>query len=262
MIGNLLRTTAVIIAVFFACQANGQYQEVEVKNGGAISGQVKLLGKVPKLEPLKVTKDEEVCGRTKPSELLLLSAEKGIANVVVSIENILKGKRASRKELATLNNKDCLFSPHLQAVVAGTTLEIQNSDPVLHNTHSNYVVVREFLSSISRLMERPHPRLRRRRTAFNIALPRQGMKVRKVLRWPGIIAVACDEHGWMLSYIIVMPHPYFAVTDKDGKFTIRNIPPGKYKLRAWHETLGTQEKEIMVKEKGEAKVEFHYSFSP
>ena len=251
----------VIITFFFAYSAYAKYREVEVKNGGVISGQVKLLGKVPQLEPLKVTKDEDACGRSKPSELLVLSAKKGIANVVVSIENITEGKTV-RKEVAILNNKGCLFVPHLQAVVVGTTLEIRNSDPVLHNSHANYVVVREFLNSISRLMERPHPRLRRKRTAFNIALPKKDLKVRKVLRRPAIIGVACDEHGWMFAYVLVMPHPYFAVTDKDGSFAIGDVPPGRYKLRAWHETLGIKEKEITVKEKGKISVEFQFSFSP
>ena len=226
--------------------------------GGVITGRA-TFGDAPiSLASLQVTKNQEVCGQLKPNEALIISPDRMIANVVVSIEGIKTGKEAPQALTAVLDNRECLFFPHVQAVMKGTRLELRNSDPVLHNTHPRFLDIEVKAVSLARLTD-PHAHAKHGRTVFNIALPFKGMKVTSVLNQSGLIHVMCDEHPWMNAYIMVFDHPYFAVTGKDGSFIIRDVPAGRYKLRAWHEALGVQEREITVDEKGEVRVEFTFS---
>jgi hypothetical protein len=129
----------------------------------------------------------------------------------------------------------------VQAVSTGTKIEIRNSDPILHNTHSY---------------------LEGTRTLFNLALPLQGQKIKRKMKKPGLVNLKCDAgHTWMSAYIVVRDDPYFAVTDEKGEFSISDIPPGTYQLKAWHETLGTQEKEITIEPNGKTSVGFSFSSS-
>jgi len=211
------------------------YEEVEVTNGGTIVGEVLFTGQASKPATLAVTKNQEFCGESKPDESLIVGANKGVKNAIVTIENIAKGKKIDKTAQPSLDNNGCRFIPHVQAVNVGTTLEIRNSDPILHNTHS-------FLQGS---------------TVFNLALPLKGQKVRKPLRLPGLIDVKCDAgHTWMRAYILVAENPYFAVSDDAGKFQIEDVPAGKYKLKAWHEKLGTEIAEVEVQAGKESKVSF------
>lgn len=224
----------VIMVLFSRDQLLG-YEEIEVTSGGTIVGEVKASGTVSKPEQLPVTKNQEYCGDHKISEKLLVGANQWVKNAVVTIEDLTKGKKIDKTTQPVLDNNKCMFVPHVQAAVAGTKLEIRNSDPILHNTHA-------FLGDS---------------TVFNLALPLQGQKVPKALRKPGIVRVQCDAgHGWMSAYIVVTEHPYYAVSDDTGAFKITDVPPGSYKLKAWHEELGTQVQAVVVKGKEEVKVVF------
>lgn len=224
----------VVVFLFSRNQVLG-YEEIEVTNGGAIVGEVKFTGTAPKPEQFTVTKNQDYCGDHKPSEKLLVGANQWVKNAVVTLEDITKGKKIDKAAKPFLANDHCMFVPHVQAAVVGTKLEIRNSDPILHNTHA-------FLGDA---------------TVFNLALPLQGQKIPKALRKPGMVRVQCDAgHGWMSAYIVVTENPYHAVTDENGAFKITDVPPGSYKLKAWHEELGSEVQEVVVKEKEEAKVVF------
>ena len=125
-----------------------------------------------------------------------------------------------------INNKGCIFEPHVQVVAAGN-VDVINSDPVLHNTHGYYG----------------------KNTAFNVALPLQDGKVTRPLRRPGVVRVDCDAHGWMEGWIIVADNPYFAQTGADGTFTIGDVPPGSYTMVVWQEHTGELEVPVTVKAK-------------
>lgn len=230
------------------------YQEFSVVDGGTISGTVKFVGSAPKLEPVKVVKDQRVCGNEVPSEVLLVNAQnKGLKNAVVFIERIEKGKQVEAKE-PLLGNKECLFVPHVQVVPVPVELQVKNDDPVLHNTHT-------FLESV---------------TVFNLALPIQGQVIKRKVMKPGVIRVQCDAHVHMSAWIVAVPHPYFAVTDENGGFKIDNVPPGKHRIVAWHEPWQIKGKdragrplydplgvvklaqEVTVPGKGEVKVSFEF----
>lgn len=212
------------------------YEETAVTDGGKVVGVVKFAGTIPESRKLNVVKDQDYCGTTLFSDELVISKDKLVKSVVVSIEGISKGKKIT-KSMVVLDNNKCRFQPHAQAAVAGSEIDVKNSDPKLHNTHA-------YLGKI---------------TVFNLALPNQGQVIKKKLRpQPGLVTVKCDAHNWMSAVIPTFDHPYFSISDEKGAFDIGDIPPGKYKLVAWHEILGTQQKEITVPAKGEVKVEFTF----
>ncbi len=224
-----------IIFLVLAIPNSEAYQGIEVPNGGTITGEVKFTGKLGVPASLKVTSDNSYCGTQKPNEALIVSKNGGVKNAVLMIEKIEKGKKIPKKK-ATVDNRDCLFVPHVQAMTKRNYLVMINSDPILHNTHGY---------------------LNGKRTVFNLAMPLQGQKIKKRMRKPGIINIACDAgHTWMSAYIVVVAHPYFAVSDENGAFEITDLPPGKYRLKAWHEKLGTQIVEVTVPEKGKVKAVF------
>ena len=115
------------------------------------------------------------------------------------------------------DNTTCRYEPHVQAFVVGTELHVKNEDAVLHNTH-----IRLPSSDV-----------------FNYALPEKGQVIKKKVTRPGLMKVGCDAgHTWMSAWIAVFEHPYFAVTDKEGRFSLGDVPPGDYTLMYWHEKLG------------------------
>jgi hypothetical protein len=213
------------------------YEEIEVTNGGTVVGEVKFRGTYSGPAQLQVSKNQDFCGQHVLSEKLIVGGNKGLKNVVITLEGIAQGKKVDKSTKPILDNVHCRFVPHVQAVTLGTKLEIRNSDPILHNTHG-------FLD---------------KKTVFNLALPLKGQKILKRLRKPGIVRVKCDAgHEWMRAYIVVTEHPYHAVTDETGSFQITDIPPGNYQLRAWHEELGTKVQEVVIEAGKESKVGFNF----
>jgi len=215
------------------------YEAVEVSGGGTIEGQVRLAGKAPALAPRPVTKDNRTCGaRAKPSEALMVSHTGAVRNVVVALDGIRRGKRVSSGPSPILDQRGCDYLPHVQALSAGTTLDILNNDDILHNVHG-YLDGRE--------------------TLFNIAMPLKGQKTSKKLEREGVVDLQCDAgHTWMKAYIVVVGHPYFSTTGADGKFSLTDVPEGTYKLKAWHEKLGVLSTDVTVKPGAAAQVAFEY----
>jgi plastocyanin len=192
----------------------GGYQVVAVTDKGSIKGTVKWTGADAALAALPISKDTDTCGNEKKTPRLLVDAgTKGVANSVVYLENITKGADLTPKD-GTLDQKTCEYGPHIQIVSKGSKLTVINSDPILHNVHA-------YLGSES---------------LFNTAMPTQGQKFDKELKKPGIMTLKCDAgHTWMSGFIFVTDHPYYAMTDAQGNFTIENVPPGKYTVKMWHE---------------------------
>lgn len=188
------------------------YTEAPVPDGGALVGRVRFAGDPPRGEPDPVRKNTDVCGDTKPFQALVVGSNKGVKNAVVYLESVERGKKLAELEL---DNAKCLFVPHVSAVMAGAKVRIKNSDAILHNTHGF------------------HDKL----TVFNIALPNRGqpIDITQRIKKPGVIDVQCDAHTHMRAWIVVHDNPYFAVTDESGQFKITEIPPGRYKVLAWHE---------------------------
>jgi plastocyanin len=199
------------------------YEAVEVKDGGALRGKVKITGAIPADESFVPTKDKEHCGDILPREKYVISADGGVRYAVVMIQGITKGKAPS-KEPVVIDNKKCRFTPHVQVAMVGETLGVHNSDPMLHNTHM-------YLNKM---------------TVFNAALPITGMEIKRPIRQGGLWDVHCDAHTFMHGFMQVSDNPYLAVTDAEGNFSIKDIPAGTYKVKIWHEALGEQEKSVTI----------------
>ena len=214
--------------------AMASYAVQAVTGGGTVSGKVTLTAAAPAPEKIEVNKDQETCGTEKVMETIKASGN-NLGNVVVWIEGIAKGKDWPKGE-GSIDQKECHYVPHIQALPVGVNLEIVNSDPVLHNIHA-YVG---------------------EDTLFNIAQPKQGDKAPKKLSKTGPVELKCDVHSWMHAWVFVAGNPYFAVTKDDGTFSLGDVPPGTYKVKAWHESLGQKEADVTVAEKGTATADFAF----
>ncbi len=206
---------------------------------GVFRGRVIFRGDRPKPRKLLVVKDVAVCGIIDHLDDRLVVAEKGgIRNAVVSIKGVNGGRGiATMGDDFVLDQKTCAYFPHVLLVPVGKTLKVLNSDGVLHNIHT--------YSSVN--------------PAFNVAQPKALKEIKKTFSRPERIAVKCDVHGWMSSWVIVVDHPYHAVTDEDGRFEISGIPPGRYVAECWQEELGTVTAEVTIGEGGgEASHDFVY----
>lgn len=232
MLKRILPLFILIPAMSVNCMA---YEQIQVKDGGGIKGRVMVTGNIPQDETIKVTKDNFACGDTLPREKYVISPDGGVRYAVVFIEEIVKGK-AIPKEPVEIDNVKCAFTPHVQVGVKGQQLIIKNTDPMLHNTHL-------YLD---------------KRTVYNFALPITGMKIKKPIRKDGVMSVECDAHSWMKGYLYLIDHPYIAVTDENGAFSIGDIPPGDYEIKIWHEALGEQEQHITVPAGGDAELNVEF----
>ena len=232
MLKYLLMTVFLVLAL----SVNGwAYEQTTVTNGGSITGRVLVTGNIPTDETVKVTKDNSACGDTLPREKYVISPDGGVRYAVVFIEEIKKGK-ALPKEPVEIDNVKCAFVPHVQVGVKGQQLIVKNTDPMLHNTHL-------YLD---------------KRTVYNFAMPITGMKIQKPMRKEGLISVECDAHAWMKGYLYLTDHPYIAVTDENGNFSIGDVPPGDYEIKIWHEALGQQKQHATVPASGAAELNVEF----
>ncbi len=214
------------------------YDAGAVSNGGSISGTITFAGDAPEAKPIEVTKDVKVCAQTqKYDESLVVGANKGIKNAVVSISNISSGKDFG--EAMPLDQKECVYTPHIILTPAGSELEILNNDGILHNIHT---------------YSEANP-------AFNQAQPKFRKKLKKKFDQPEYVKVTCDAHNWMSGWIIVMDHPYHAVTDGEGQFSLSDVPAGEYEVKIWHETLGETMQKVTVEAGSDASLAVELSQS-
>ncbi|MCC7419021.1 MAG: hypothetical protein IT428_01950 [Planctomycetaceae bacterium] len=203
---------------------------------GDLVGEFVLEGEIPKptlfhKAGAATVKDAAICAAedTYDNEVVVDPESKGIANIFVYMTSVefkkIKDKMhpdlaASKEKELVLDQKGCMFFPHVMLVRLDQTVRVKSMDATAHNTHS---------SPISNDPEN-----------FTIAAnDRKGntfQKFEKAERVP--IPVKCDIHGWMVSHWLILDHPYAAVTDKKGKFTIPKLPAGEHTLRLWHERQG------------------------
>src|ERR1700730_6285917 len=213
------------IALLGSQQALAAYEVVAVTNGGTIDGIVTLSGTAPEAQ-IKVSKKQDYGGQTIPDPAYTVDGNGGLANVIVYLKDITKGKAAPSEPLALVNVK-CMFSPRAQGAMVSQQVKISSEDTVLHNTHPQNSETNA--------------------TIFNVALPFKGFSVTKPLPgMPMMIKVKCDAHEWMHAWIMELDHPYYTTTNADGHFTIKDVPPGTYTLAVWHEVAGEQSAPVTV----------------
>lgn len=204
---------------------------------GQVEGTVKLDGKapeMPKIDMSAVAQCSQQHSTPVTQETVITGADNGLANVVVSIkkEEGMDLPGETPKEPGVLDQKGCQYSPHVLAVMVGQGIAIKNSDPFLHNVHT----------------------LPEKNEGQNMAQPTVGTGKLKSPKEVEYFRVKCDVHPWMGAWVAVIDNPYFAVTDKDGKFTLpKGLPDGDYTLHVWHEKYGEQDVKVTVKD-GKATV--------
>ncbi len=204
--------------------------------GGAISGSVAFKGEAPAPKKLKITKDKKACDKRPKFDSSLVVKDGKLANVIVYIAEV-KGGKALEKKAATLDQNGCEYQPHVLAVAAGADLTILNPDKVLHNIHT--------YSKTNKPMNRAQPKFKK--------------KLKVKFDKPEIMEVKCDVHGWMAGWIFVAGNPYYSITGDDGAFSLTDVPAGKYQVQIWHEKLGTQTKEVEVKDGETANLDVEFA---
>ena len=224
---------------------NGNHQVAGAKDSPAVRGVVKFDGPQPRPRSIRMTEKggkPSSCRKLHKGALLdenLVVSKKGeLANVFIYVSEGLEEKSYPLPKKAALMNQDrCMFKPRVQGIQVGQDFLMKNSDPLIHN-------VRSFS-----MRNRP----------FNVAQPPKTPDRKKVFkRKENEIMIQCDFHPWMKAYIFVMDHPYFAVTNAKGEYSIKGLPAGKYTLTAWHEEIGEQDAEIVVDATGAARAGFTF----
>jgi len=185
-------------------------------------GNITFTGKVP-TDVVKMQADQ-VCatahkGKTVTQYAIVTGPGNGLANVLVTLREgkSLPGSAAALSP-AVLDQKGCIYTPHILPVQVNQPVTIVNSDPTMHNVNAQSKTGQ----------------------GFNAGMPTAGQKMEKKFSKPEVVRVKCDVHGWMNAYIAVLDHHYYAVTGPDGSFTFSDLPAGKYNAEVWHEKLGTQ----------------------
>ncbi len=211
------------------------YDEAPVEKGGSVSGTVLFQGTPPERKPIDVLRtmfnanvleEEVIVAKVKDKQVLV--------NAVVTLVGITKGK-AFPKENPVLDQKACMFVPHVMVVAPGAEFKVTNSDDCHHNVRCRSELNPE---------------------CNNVVEPRSDA----VLQFPEPerLLIRCEMHPWMRCWVVVATNPYFAVTGEDGTFKIDKIPAGTYKLTAWHETLGEQTREVVIKAGEDSSVEYSF----
>jgi plastocyanin len=209
-------------------------------DAATIAGLVKFEGAAPKMPAIQMGADPYCASKhptPQPDEEVVVGAGGELANVIVFVKNA-PGNYPPPAAPAVLDQQGCHYLPHVSAVQVNQTVQIKNSDSTLHNVHAMPNVNGQ----------------------FNVGQPVQGMVSSKKFDKAEItpFKIKCDVHGWMKSYMVVLPHPFHSVSQMNGTFSIANLPPGNYTLVAWHEKYGSQEQQVTVGAKEQKQVTFTF----
>jgi plastocyanin len=200
---------------------------VDPATAGTVAGTIVLQGSAPAATPINMATDP-YCESQGGSTVNDYATGTGgsLGNVFVYVKDGLGDlKFPVPSTPAVLDQKGCVYLPHVLGLQVGQTLEIRNSDSTLHNMHATPENNRE----------------------FNKALNLQGLNHTHTFSTAEVmIPFKCDVHRWMRSYVGVLPHPFFAVTGTDGAFRLTGLPPGTYTVEAWHEKLGRQTQSVTI----------------
>ena len=222
-----LRNALGAVALTLVCVTTTLAQDV-----GDLKITFKLKGDAPKLGNVKVTTDKQFCGKKDvPDQRLTVGEERGIKNVVVYVYTGRRGtdlpEQKPQLRTLTLDNKACMFEPHVLITQVGDTIDVRNPDEVGHNTNLAFF----------------------NNPAQNFTIPAgQSKQVELKESEPAVIPVACNIHPWMVAHLLVVDHPFAGISNEDGVVEIKGIPvpkKGEIVFRAWHE-VGTFKNEIYI----------------
>ncbi len=215
---------------------------IDEANAATITGKVSFSGEAPKAKTIDMSANpacaREHSGSPQKSEEVVVNGNGTLKYVFVWVKQGVPDRQwPTPSSTVELDQKGCMYAPHVIGVMAGQNIQIKNNDPTNHNIH-------------------PLPRVNQE---WNQSQPPKGEPLEKSFaREEVMIPVKCNVHPWMRSYIGVVSHPFFAVTGDDGTFTIKGLPPGNYTIEAWHEKYGTKDMQVTVAPKESKTVDFSY----
>ena len=210
---------------------------IDANTVATVTGTIKLDGAAPKPRKIDMSQDPACSGGMGMTETVV-SEGGNLANVFVYVKEGLGDRTFDvPKESVSIDQHGCHYVPHVLGVMAGQTVKILNSDPTTHNIHPSPKNNKEWNESQA---------------------PKAAPLEKSFAREEVLLPVKCNQHPWMKMYVGVVKSPFFAVSDKDGKFTIKGLPPGKYTLAAVHETLGEQTMNIEVGPKESKSADFSF----
>jgi plastocyanin len=215
--------------------------QVDPATAGTISGRVLFNGDAPVMPIIDMSSNPQ-CERQhhapQKAETVVVNTNKTLRNVFIWIKDGLPRARwTPPAESAILDQRGCIYEPHMLGIMEGQQLEILNHDPVNHNVHAE--------SQVNPAWNESQP-------------PRAEHKFKRFDSAEVLFPVTCSVHPWMRSYIGVSPHPFFAVTGEDGSFTLKGVPPGTYTVEAVHEKFGRKEGKLTLAPSGNAVLDFAY----
>jgi plastocyanin len=215
-------------------------KRVDPAKAATLTGRVTIEGPLPQNAPVKMSGDP-VCIREHKEGLTFdtfVSENGGLGNVFVYVKDGLGNYFFDTpSEPVKLDQKGCMYDPHVFGVQVGQNVEFFNSDATLHTVHA---------------VGNTNPE-------FNFSQPIQTQKDTKYFSKPEVmVRFKCDIHAWMSAYAGVLEHPYFAVTKAGGSFELKNVPAGTYTIEAWHEKLGTETERVTLTDNHKKSVTFTF----
>lgn len=253
--GNLwtgLAVTAILaVAISSPGHAAKKYTEGTVANGGSVKGKVSFKGALPDdaIEKILITKNPDVCG-TGEREVVWVDVKDGaLRGAFVFIDKIAKGKKWGKPKSGKylIDQKGCRFTPWAQVIKPGP-ITIRNSDKgVLHNINTRELIGVEKGRVV-------------KRTMFNFGQPDPGDIEQSIKpRRSAYIGINCEAHNFMFGFMMAPKSPYAVVVKDDGSFTLDNVPPGEYTVKAWHPRFGIKKAKVTVP--GGGAVDANFTFS-
>ena len=234
---NLLILSLVVTLSFVSVSIPGwAYQEIEVKNGGTIQGKATLIGKMPfpRIYHLILFPNIDMCAEVDTDDEMnrvlddfKVSPDGGLKDVVVTIQQVDAGKPFN-KDPIDIVAENCKFLPDVSIIRQGETFKVDNLDAVMHNSQ---VYQKE-----------------RGKILLNIPIPAEEVSDGKIMfkKQYKIMQMICGMHEFMQTWGYRVQNPYYSQTKIDGNFKIDNIPPGEYKLTAWHYLMKRQTQKIKI----------------
>jgi hypothetical protein len=200
------------------------------QGSASITGTVTYEGQVPTLKPVAMDADPACAskhgGKQVVPEVLVLGDGQTLGNVFVRVKGgLAQGSWPAPTEPAVIDQQGCVYVPHVLGVMVDQPIKILNSDGLLHNIHA--------LPKVNQ--------------PFNMAMPANRTEAeQRFSKEEFMVPMKCDVHPWMSGFVGVSSHPFFDVTEKDGRYEIRNLPAGTYEIELWHERLGTKSATVTV----------------
>ena len=223
--------------------AIGIFGAWQIASASDIIGLITLKGTPPAEKEITPLMDNPDCAamyaKTPTTHFYVVGPNGEFADVVVSLKGVTGKSTGASAPPVVLDQKGCLYSPQILAIQTGQKLIVKNSDKCIHNVHCT-------------------PTVPGNEEHNNVQMP-GGADLTYTFPKPEMfLRFKCDVHPWMFAWVSVLDSSYFSVTDKDGEFVIKNVPPGKYTVEAAHRKLGTQTQDVEVKD-GNVTVNFTFA---